>query len=310
MRHVALAFNCGYARVCVYQNSNPERTGQNARETIDISKRCKKFREQFSSTYGLPDRYFTAKSSKDNKTQFDRDCCKILDGFKSKFLAGGNRELYLNVFSHSKWSQLSADESKKHSLGKCAGCFELHKESQHSYPLKPTYEHKAIVTLDTDALQRLGVKKFTTSVLTELNRVYEVEASTSFSEAVVTMKGSGLQRKKTQKEIRQEKIKVQKELTKTVNEHFAEKAAISMLTECESKRKYHRKRMAQSFHSPHEELPAKKAKFHSPDFSKVSWDTEKLKATIENWPADTTINWSKVAREHGIVHPTPSPSTH
>ena len=189
---------------------------------------------------------------------------------------------------------------QKHSLGKCAGCFELHKESQHSFPLKPTYEHKAIVTLDTDALQRLGVKKFTTSVLTELNRVYEVEASTSFSEAVVTMKGSGLQRKKTQKEIRQEKIKVQKELTKTVNEHFAEKAAISMLTECESKRKYHRKRMAQSFHSPHEELPAKKAKFHSPDFSKVSWDTEKLKATIENWPADTTINWSKVAREHGI----------
>ena len=153
--------------VCVYQNSNPERTGQNARETIDISKRCKKFREQFSSTYGLPDRYFTAKSSKDNKTQFDRDCCKILDGFKSKFLAGGNRELYLNAFSHSKWSQLSADERKKHSLGKCAGCFELHKESQHSFPLKPTYEHKAIVTLDTDALQRLGVKKFTTSVLTE-----------------------------------------------------------------------------------------------------------------------------------------------
>ena len=47
-----------------------------------------------------------------------------------------------------------------------------------------------------------------------------------------------------------------------MNEHFAEKAAISMLTECV--------------------------------------DKQKLQETIENWPADTTINWSQIAREHGI----------
>ena len=58
--------------------------------------------------------------------------------------------------------------------------------------------------------------------------------------------------------------------------------------------------MAQSFYSPQEQPPAKKNKTHSPDFSNVSWDKEKLKETIANWPADTTINWSKVGREHGI----------
>ena len=58
--------------------------------------------------------------------------------------------------------------------------------------------------------------------------------------------------------------------------------------------------MAQSFQSPQEQPAAKKNKSHSPDFSKVAWDTEKLKETIENWPAGTTINWSKVAREHEI----------
>ena len=291
MRHVALNFNCGYARACIYQNSNPNRMGQNARETIDIAKRTKNFKEQFSSTYCLPDRYFTVSSGKDNTTQFDRDCNKILDGFKSKFLAGGDRESYLNTFSH-KWYELSVEE---HSLANCATCFELHKDSQQSFPLKPTYHHKAIVTVDTDALQRLGVKKFTTGVLTELNRVYEVEASTSFTDALVRTKSSGIAKKKSQNEKRKEKVKVQKELTKTVNDHFAEKAAISMLTECESKRKYHRKRMAQSFHSPQEQPLAKKKKSHSPDFSKVSWDTEEVKAT-----AGTTINWSKVAKEHAI----------
>ena len=61
---------------------------------------------------------------------------------------------------------------------------------------------------------------------------------------------------------------------KKVNECFAEKAAITLLTEGESKRKYHRKRLAQSFCSPHEQPPAKKRKTHSPSFENVLWDRE------------------------------------
>ena len=234
--HVPLSFNCGYARVCIYQNSNPKRTGQNAQETIDTSKRMQKFREQFSSTYHhLPDSYFTIETRKDNMTQFDRDCQKILAGFKSKFLAGGDRETYLNTFSQSKWYQLSVEERKQHSLAKCVRCFELHKDSQQSIPLKPIYEHTPIIKVDTDALKNMGVKEFTDRVFAELSQLYEVEASTSFTDALVKVKSSGLEKKQSQHEKRKEKIRVQKELTKTVNDHFAENAAISMLTECESK---------------------------------------------------------------------------
>ena len=32
----------------------------------------------------------------------------------------------------------------------------------------------------------------------------------------------------------------------------------------------------------------------------MSWDKEKLKETVENWPVGTTINWSKLGREHGV----------
>ena len=69
---------------------------------------------------------------------------------------------------------------------------------------------------------------------------------------------------------KREKVKLQKEFTKKVNDLFAEKAAISMLTECESKRKYHRKRMSQSFHSPQEQ----------PDFSKVSWESTMARRSL------------------------------
>lgn len=130
--------------------------------------------------------------------------------------------------------------------------------------------------------------------------MYQVEASTSFTDTLVTINSSGLQKKMDHKAKRKEMVKVQRELTKTVNDHFAEKATISMLTECESKRKYHRKRMAQSFCSPQEQPPAKKNKTHSPDFSNVTWDKEKLQETIQNWPVGTNINWSAVAKEHSI----------
>ena len=43
------------------------------------------------------------------------------------------------------------------------------------------------------------------------------------------------------------------------------------------------------------------AKKHSPNFSKVSWDTERLWTTLANWPENVIINWSKVAWEYGIT---------
>ena len=235
------------------------------RQTIDTLKRIINFREQFSAIYCFPNGYFDVRD-KNNVTQFDRDCNKILDGFKSKFPVVGNRESYLNTFSYSKWCELSVNERKQHSLSKCARCFELHQNSQLSFPLKPTYHHnepiitvnqEPIITVNQDAVKKLGIKKFATSVLTELNRVCENEASTSFTDALVSINSSGLE-KKGKRDKRREKVKLQKEFTKKVNDLFAEKAAISMLTECESKRKYHRKHMSQSFHSPQEQPPAKK----------------------------------------------------
>ena len=85
-----------------------------------------------------------------------------------------------------------------------------------------------------------------------------------------------------------------------VNESFAENATITLLVEGESKRKYHRKRLAQSFATPEENPQPKRQKKHSPNFENVPWDTQKLESTLRNWPPGTPINWSAVAREHDI----------
>ena len=92
---------------------------------------------------------------------------------------------------------------------------------------------------------------------------------------------------------------MQKKFTKQVNEKFAEKAAITMLTEGESKRKYKRKRLAQSF-TTQDQVPSKRPKKHSPNFSNVEWDKENLEQTLCHLPRDTPINWSAVARDHGV----------
>ena len=301
IRQVSLIVNCGYARVCIYENSNPGSKGARARQDIDKPKRLNSFRSQFGPhpQYKIPDGYFEVNGK--GTTQFDRDCNKILDSFVKyrNVDIQFTKNSYLMNFSSSKWSKLPIAEKAQHTLGNCKRCFELHPEHQAAFPLKPQYIDKPVVTLDYDALQRQGIKKFTSNVLSELNRVYTSKASTSFTDAVTTTKSSGLEKKKTPNEKRKAKICLEKQIVSKVNQHFADTAAIAMLTEGESKRKYHRKRLLQSYSSPADQRKPKKKK-HSPNFEHVSWDTQQLQSTLENWPAGTAINWSAVGREHGI----------
>ena len=120
------------------------------------------------------------------------------------------------------------------------------------FPLKPFFEPEQVVTVNKDALERQGVPKFTPKILSELDRVYTNEASISFTDALLKTNAK-VERKKTSNEKRKEKRAIQKEITDKVNAQFAQKAAITLLTEGESKRKYHRKRLAQSFCSPEDQ---------------------------------------------------------
>ena len=122
-----------------YENSNPERMGRHARQTIDTSERISKFKEQFSASYSFPEGYFN-ESGQHKKSQFDRDCNRILDGFGKQFPTECEKKSYISTFSDSKWRELSVAERKLHSLSKCSRCYERHQQIQLSFPLKPAYQ--------------------------------------------------------------------------------------------------------------------------------------------------------------------------
>ena len=210
IRAVALVVNCGYAHVSIYENSNPTKIGCHKHSSIDTQNRALNFRAQFSmcSNYGIPDNYFE-QNRKDGTSQFDHDCNKILNGFASKFQTDINmdRDSYLNKFSSGRWSELPTMEKHRHTLSNCDRCYECHKQYQCYFPLKPIYQSKPLEQIDTQALQRQGVKKFTTTVLSELNTVYVDKTSKSFTDALVATKSAGLEKKKSKNEKRKQKGK-------------------------------------------------------------------------------------------------------
>ncbi len=113
---------------------------------------------------------------------------------------GFSRESYLVEFSSVKWSELARSEKEKHTLSSCTQCFELHEALQRSFPLKPVYHPEPVVVVDQIALQRQGARAFTTNVLSELNRVYGSETSSSFTDSLLKEKSLNLERKRTQTE--------------------------------------------------------------------------------------------------------------
>ena len=214
-----------------YENSNPSKIGCYKRSSINTQNRALNFRAQFSMcpNYGIPENYFE-QSRKDGTSQFDRDCNKILNGFASKFRTDidMDRDSYLIRFSSGSWSELPTVEKHRHTLSNCDRCYECYKEHQHYSPLKPIYKSKPLVQIDAHALQRQGVKRFTTNVLSQLNTVYVAETSKSFTDALVATKSAGLEKKKSKSEKRKAKREVQRSVMKKVNECFAEKAAITI----------------------------------------------------------------------------------
>ena len=305
IKYVSLQVNCGFARVSIYINSRKTNNmGCLARKGIDRERRALSFKSQFNGFpgYGIPQDYFEENPSS-RLSPFDKACEKILDAFMSKWRHDleVDRDVYLNRFSEDKWTDLTNIEKQQHTLGNCRRCFELYQIYQQCFPLKPTYQPTPAVCVDRKALQQQGTKKFTRKALSELNKIYAEETNTSFTDALIVDGSIGLERKKSKYEKKKEKRKVQREVVAKVNEKFAEKAAITLLVEGESKRKYHRKRLAQSFTTPELNPPQpKRQKKHSPNFENVPWDTEKLENTLRSWPPSTPINWSAVGREHNI----------
>jgi len=95
---------------------------------------------------------------------------------------------------------LSNNEKQKHTLARCDRCHDKYKQLQEEFPLKPTYIPPQVLTVDTVALQRQGVKPFTRNALSCLDNIYRQQVSTTFTEAVAKTRASGLEKRRTKYE--------------------------------------------------------------------------------------------------------------
>jgi len=139
----------------------------------------------------------------------------------------------------------------------------------------------------------------------ELNSSYEDQFGEPFSEALMAMPGSGLQKKTNAVERKRVKRKHQRECRDAITQGYHAQDATNILAEGQSLSSYKNMRMAESFETPEQkkehrmQCPSKPRK-HSPSFDNTTWDQESVLRDLQNWPQNEAINWTKFATQHAI----------
>ena len=179
---LALSFNCGYARIAVYEISGVQRGKSKC--CINRKVRVKKFRSLFSTqtSFERHDEFWN-----DSKSyNFNKYSDFVLNCFSKKWKSQTSRAQYLETFSVSKWEAFSTNKKVLHSLSKCSQCAVEHLEVQLLFPCVPHFEPESLVKLallSTCSASKAGT--VTRRVIAELNVSYESTFNHTFTESVL-----------------------------------------------------------------------------------------------------------------------------
>ena len=292
----ALAINCGYYRVAVFQCSRVQRG--RSRSSIDKEKRREKIQQLFEGIEGFvrPTEFWDNNSLK-LKNSFEGHCASVLDWFRLRWNPNQSaRQEYTDVFSIDNWKALAKNERDRHAISECSACAEEHLDLQKTFPALPCFEPENLIVLNIPSSSKETV--VTRKVLSELNASYESTFNHSFTESVIKHCGrsAGIAKKPSANEKKQTRRTMQRSVCASINKQFAENAALTFLSENESFSGYQRKRLSQSFEHLDVSKPAKK---HFSD-SMIEKYRDILTEKIANWPTDKVINWSEIGRQCGV----------
>ena len=132
---IALAINCGYSRVAIWEYSHL--TGTSV-YSCNKEARAEKFHQLFADglVISMPSSYWVTNTS----NNCDKHCHDLLRCFMKKWFCLIPRSEYLNKFSTDNWKKLSSEEKEFHSLSNCRQCATEHLEFQKSFPSLPIFE--------------------------------------------------------------------------------------------------------------------------------------------------------------------------
>lgn len=169
---VALAFNCGFARVAVKELTRD---------------RAQEFQNLFPiASFQIPDGYFERTSSR--QSLFTRHCNKILDAFSRRWHPAEGHKDYLTTFSLSTWRALSDVEKTKHTLSNCSACAVHFKNLQEQFPMKPYYTITQLEDLySSSTTSKKSERETTRQVLQTVNNFHSIKFGTSIVESAIKL---------------------------------------------------------------------------------------------------------------------------
>ncbi|KAL5517132.1 hypothetical protein EMCRGX_G002607 [Ephydatia muelleri] len=229
---------------------------------------------------------------------------KLMSTFNKKWNPTIMRTTYMETFSPTEWMKLCDDEKKEHSVRKCTkcpiayGC--LHSAFHHRKGSKPD-ENELQIFLTSEHLS--SPKKLARNALLQLNAICSSKFGESAQSIIARTPGSQLISSSSRKRQLQENAK---QVKSSIQKVFDDTALETVMGNRLSWRFYDRARKVEGLESKCTNATASAEKLmrkriHGCSLTNVLVDKEAVLAEASAWSDEQKVNWSELARRHGVV---------
>ena len=226
--------------------------------------------------------------------------------FNDKWKDTSVRSDYLEAFSLTAWSQLSKEDTEKHT---CRNCMQCPTPSPNLFNAFPSAKKASTMpTIKFTPKDLSSSKQFGRKVLRELNVVTNTHFSKPIQNVLAETPKSRFVHRSTSATRQQEKRRIQNEVKKNIEKEMDGQATV--LRNRISWRKYDKMRQVSGLETTRkrtlnvdatdEEQPPTKKKRHGTWEENLLIDKEELLAEARLWRPDEKVNWSELGAKYGI----------
>ena len=231
---------------------------------------------------------------------------KILTFFNKKWYPNGQKQIFLDVFSINSWTKLSTDEKNEHTIKYWVACHTEHASLTKSVPYKRKESvsiKKPVIAFNEDDLS--SSSNFGAKALKVLNTMCQQHLQSSASEVLSETPRSKLVMKPSgQSGMR----KIVRETKNTIQHSMDQNGLSTVLGNRLSWRKFNKNDALDDNH----QTPKRKQTELTPDENTapvtkrkhgtaLNCAQDELLLKAQSWGENEVINWSALAREHGIT---------